>query len=508
MSGKNDVSSNEVGTLVCTFDGPSATEFSFVVTSNASSIPVRTGQFICTKSEEGMLVGMITEVIKSNRYFNRAESVREYERGGHPLSTIFPADRWEFILAKALPMGVFANGDIDRVSFPPSPGEKVYLAEASILAQFLGLDSDSGLDIGNIRYHGVSARLNITRLFQKHVAVLAMSGGGKSYLSSVLIEELLSRNENQGRIATIVVDVHGEYTVFADGDFSDRVDVIRSPYVQIATPLLRAAMYGTFQPQISPIQLRELDRILSKVSKGTKPFSISDVIKAVETDEPINVRTREALLGWLYGLENTGLFGYEENPDLKSCIQPGKCLILDLSETTSLRKKQIMVAYLLWRLFSLRKAGEIAPFVIFLEEAHQFCPEAKMGSAISKNIIETVAREGRKFHSSLCLISQRPVRLSTTVLSQCNTHIILRVTNPYDLDHIRASSEQITRESLKMISTLPVGEALIVGAAVNYPIFVKIRRRRSGKPAHSLTLEEAAKRFEGSLMTKKLPGPS
>ncbi|MFX0096645.1 MAG: ATP-binding protein [Candidatus Hodarchaeota archaeon] len=499
MPKRTDSSSNEVGTLICTFDGPSATEFSFVVTNNALSAPVRTGQFICTKSEDGMLVGMVTEVIKSNRYFNKAESVREYERGGHPLSTIFPADRWEFALAKARPMGVFVNGNIDRVSFPPSPGEKVYLAEKDILARFLGLDLESGLDIGNVRYHGIPARLNITKLLQKHVAVLAMSGGGKSYLSSVLVEELLSRKENQGRIASIIIDVHGEYTAFADGDFSDRVNVMKSAYVQIATPLLSASMYGVFQPQTSPIQLRELSRILSNVYKENKPFSISDVARAVEADDRINVRTRDALLGWLYGLENTGLFGYEENPDLKNVIEPGKCLILDLSETTSLRKKQIIVAYLLWRLFSLRKIGEIAPFAIFLEEAHQFCPEARIGSAISKNIIETVAREGRKFHSSLCLISQRPVRLSTTVLSQCNTHIILRVTNPYDLDHIRASSEQITRESLNMISTLPVGEALIVGAAVNYPIFVKIRKRKSKEPAHSLTLEEAAKRFEGKL---------
>jgi len=94
------------------------------------------------------------------------------------------------------------------------------------------------------------------------------------------------------------------------------------------------------------------------------------------------------------------------------------------------------------------------------------------------------------------LISQRPVRLSTTVLSQANTNIILRVTNPYDLEHIKQSSECITSEVAEMISSLPVGEALIVGEAVNHPIFVKIRKRRSRESAHGISLEEAARGFE------------
>ena len=86
--------------------------------------------------------------------------------------------------------------------------------------------------------------------------------------------------------------------------------------------------------------------------------------------------------------------------------------------------------------------------------------------------------------------------MSTTVLSQCGTHIILRITNPYDLDHIKEGSEQITKESLKMISTLPIGEALVVGSAVNFPIFVKIRKKKSNPKTKFLDLEDSAKNFE------------
>jgi uncharacterized protein len=77
----------------------------------------------------------------------------------------------------------------------------------------------------------------------------------------------------------------------------------------------------------------------------------------------------------------------------------------------------------------------------------------------------------------LCLITQRPVKLSTTVLSQCSNQAILRCTNPYDLDHIGRSSEGIDRSSLDAITTLEVGEALFVGETVSVPTFVKIRKR-------------------------------
>ena len=130
---------------------------------------------------------------------------------------------------------------------------------------------------------------------------------------------------------------------------------------------------------------------------------------------------------------------------------------------------------------------------------HQFAPEHSINkSAISKSIIETIAREGRKFYGQICLISQRPVKLSNTVLSQCNTHIILRVTNPNDLDHIKATSEALTKESTRMISTLPTGNALILGTATNFPIFVKIRERKCKNTTDSEDLESVCKNYSKS----------
>jgi DNA helicase HerA-like ATPase len=86
--------------------------------------------------------------------------------------------------------------------------------------------------------------------------------------------------------------------------------------------------------------------------------------------------------------------------------------------------------------------------------------------------------------------------LDTTTLAQCNTKIILRITNPYDIDHIGKSSEGLDKRSLDMITTMRVGEALLVGEAANYPVFFKVRERKSAKSKHEISLEDAALSFE------------
>jgi DNA helicase HerA-like ATPase len=381
------------------------------------------------------------------------------------------------------------------------------MADDEVLSDIIGFESGEGLVIGTLYQHNTKVSLNLTRLLQKHAAILGMSGGGKSYLASAIIEELLLRRKEQGRLAVIVVDVHGEYTSFAEKptqtnieDFSDRVTVLKGSYIEIAARHLTPVLIMDLAPQMSVIQARELSRIVDdmkkKMMESKQTFALSDIINAVESDERINPRSKEALLGWLYDIDSLKIVGREENPNLDDALLPGKAVIIDLSDTVAMRRKQIIVTYLATRLFSLRRREEVPPFVMILEEAHQFCPEGSKSHAPSRGIIETIAREGRKFFASLVLISQRPVRLSTTVLSQCNTHIVMRVTNPYDLQHIGESSEGIDRPALDMISSLRAGEALIAGSAVNFPIFISIRKRKSNEPRLSRSLEDTAKRFD------------
>jgi hypothetical protein len=492
-----------IGTVISTGSSPSTSKFSFVI--NAKRI--RKGQFVCCDSPEGRTVARIADIIKTNHYFERAESVQEFERSGKSLAELFPAARWEYLVADAVALGVCSNGQLLRSAYPPSPGTKVRLVDSKTLADFFGLDLAKGLHLGKIEHHDVDVKLSLTRLLHKHLAILGISGSGKSYCVADLIEELLDRPPEHGQLAIIVIDTHGEYIGFAeDPAYRQKADVVLGRNFRIGVPGLSASMIAEFIPALTAVQRRELNKLLAKLNeeKRGKVFDLRDVLTKLESDEIIKKSdTRGILYTYLYDLANTRLFGGYDDPALEKLAAPQHLTIVDISDITNLREKQIIVAYLARKLFEARRAKAIPPFVLIIEEAHNFAPEGvHREGAISKRIIERLAREGRKFHTCLCLVSQRPIQLSTTALSQCNTHIIMRVTNPYDLDHIGRSSEGLTADVLKTISSLRTGDALIVGEAVNVPLFMRVRKRRSMASERGIPLEAACLEF-ASDMTKR-----
>jgi len=484
----------EVGTVISTPEA-SSTQFSFVL-NQEKGISVRKGQFVQLETEEGLLIARISEIFKTNRYFTRAESVREYERSGKLLPEFFPVERWEYLVADAVPLGIFSDGMQKRVTFPPSPGLKVFLADAKILSEFLGLD-ENGLNIGEIEFHNLQAKLNLTKLFQKHCSILAQTGAGKSYLVSVLLEEILDRKEELGKPAVIVIDPHGEYLGFGEDNYSNKTKIFDNNNLKIAAHSLSANQICELQPFISPVEKRELTRIIEKLKEEKIAYDMNELIAAVEISD-IKPNIKAPLVSWLNDLNSTGIFSNVTKPSLEELAKIGQLSIIDLSNFVHLRDKQIIVTFIARKLFEARRANKIPPFILFIEESHQFSPEREEKfQAISKSIIETIAREGRKFGASLVLISQRPIQLSVTALSQCNTSILLRIVNPYDIKHISESCEAISSDIIEMLPGLKVGEAIITGAVVNYPIIVKVRKRKSKEsPKIGIKLEEAIKKYK------------
>ena len=492
----------EIGTVISTLNTPSSREFSFVINENLEE-PVRKGQFVQLKTVEGILIARISEIVKYNRYFMRAESVREYERNGKNLFEIFPAGRWECLIANAVSLGIYLNGTQKRVSFPPSPGQKVFRVDEKLLFDFLGLDKERGLNIGKVEFHEIDSCLNLTKLFQKHCAILSQTGFGKSHLVSILIEEILDRKEEYGKPAVIVVDPHGEYSGFAkDEKYMQKIKIFDKSNIKIATQNLSSHQICEFQPLITSVGRRELNKIIKQLKEAKEVYDMNELITSIEMSN-IKQVTKIPLISWLNDLNSTKLFDKFDSPSVEELARLGGLSILDLSDFIHLRDKQIVVAYFLRRLFEARRKNEIPPFIFIVEEAHQFNPEqTKEERAISKRIIEIVAREGRKFNASLVLVSQRPIQLSTTALSQCNSHIILRVSNPYDLEHIGKSCEGVTRDMLKLIPGLKVGEAIVTGEVVNYPLLVKVRERKSKKSEKGIKLEDALIKYRNELKQK------
>jgi DNA helicase HerA-like ATPase len=498
-------STARLGTVVSTDSGPNVMEFSFVVEGDSKEVVARRGEFISVVTDNGVVIARVQDLVRTNRYYQHAEAVREYQSRGEPLRSIFPTDRWQYTVAKAKVLGLWSEGRTIRPFFSVSPGAVVRRPDEGTLASFLKLDVKNGLNLGTLAYQRLEFTPSIDRLLSKHLAILAMSGAGKSYFVSVLLEELLARTKEQGRLSVIVIDVHGEYSYLKDlepenlglpeGEF--RVEHIRASHFQIPVQLLTAESIGALVADMSSIQVRDLRRVISEMQDSLKSgYTLADIVTYIRDDETISKNTKEALIGWLFSLDETSLFGKGATPDIRTIIRPGKITLIDLSDFISLKKKQIVVSYLANELLRLRRRGDIPPFLLILEEAHQFCPEGRHEIALPKSRIETIAREGRKFHALLCLISQRPVKLSTTVLSQCSNQAIFRCTNPYDLDHIGRSSEGIDRPSLDAITTLEIGEALFIGEAVSVPTFVKIRKRHFEPSGLSQSLSEAVKKAD------------
>ncbi len=494
-----------LGTVICTDDGPNVMEFSFVTEGTGSDVVVRRGQFVSIITDAGIVIARVQNLIRTNRYYQHAEAVREYQSKGEPLRAIFPTDRWLYTIAEARVLGLWVDNHTVRPYFAVPPGATVRHVDDDVLASFLGLDMQHGLNLGTLAHHNLPFTPHLSRLLSKHLAILAMSGAGKSYFVSVLLEELLSRPKSLGRLPVIIIDVHGEYAYLKDitpeslgvSSGSFEVEHIRGSHYQIAVDSLTVEALASYAVEMSAVQLRDLKRIISEIRTTSKHgYTLSDIIDLVRNDDSIKGNTRDAIVGWLGDLESTNLFGKAATPHVEDLVRPGKLTILDLSDFISLRKKQIVVANLAHELLYKRRLGKIPPFLLILEEAHQFCPESRQELALPKARIETIAREGRKFFALLCLVSQRPVKLSTTVLSQCTNQAILRCTNPYDLEHIGRTSEGIDRASLDAITTLEVGEALFIGESVTMPTFVKIRRRHFNPPASQSDLIETIQKAD------------
>lgn len=496
-----------LGTVISTDDSPATLKYAFVLDEGS---PVKKGQFIQTTSEEGIVFGYVSEITRANRYFERAESVAEYERET-PIATHFPIKSWEYAIAEVRVLGrMEKRGEHyfqSRVSLPPSPGTKVIEADETLLKDFVGF-VPNGLMLGKLQNHDVEAKIDMTRLFQKHLAILAMSGAGKSHLASVMLEELLDRPKEHGRIAIVIIDIHGEYSGFKqDPTYGRQVRVINGKDITIPFRRLNSRMLSSWF-SVPPAGQNELNKLLREMRSQEKNerqlFSVNDLIKKVETSS-ISKNIKDALMRPLYELRSINLITQsKENPKLRQQVLPGEMLVLDLSDLDDMRKKKVIVSYIADRLFRLRAKNEIPPTFFLVEEAHNFAPEkAKAAHNPSKSIIEKIAREGRKFGIALGVVSQRPVNLSTTTLSQCNTHVLLRVTNPNDLKHIEESAEGIDSRMARSITSLKVGEGIIVGEAVRYPIFVEIRDRKSkkiekGRPLHeqAIAYESEAKKSE------------
>ncbi len=401
----------------------------------------------------------------------------------------------------------------------PKPGQKVYVVPREELKQILG---DGDIDLGTLSYDSeIPFKLKLNMLCSRHFAVLAMTGAGKSNAVAVILASILSRYP-YARI--VLIDTHSEYVPLKE-KFGDKVRVL-SPIGKIGR-LVEVRYDVKPQPLEIPLWtlgLEELASLLRLGPQATKQIMyLRNALQAVRrrrypiasTDDPIFFRADELrneievagpsrdkslldlVLKFESLLENSELFyitrprmsdefydkmsGGEPQRSVKTylkifgdMLKPG-INIIALGGLPSEAQASTAATILrsLWRVIGASVlAGHRIPVLIIVEEAHAYAPQGKWSPA--RDILEKIAKEGRKFGVGLGVVSQRPRELSQTLLAQCGTLIALRTSNPEDQRHIMRSMEDIMNEMVEGLSGLGTGEALVSGPAAPLPAIVKV----------------------------------
>ena len=107
-----------VGKVIASDQGPTVFGFSFVVDEI-----VKKNQFVTVKSKNGLILGRVTNVFKTNKYFESIGAVKELSK--NEMDFAFPTKDWEYTVAIVKCLGAFKNNIFVRVLYPQSPGEKV-----------------------------------------------------------------------------------------------------------------------------------------------------------------------------------------------------------------------------------------------------------------------------------------------------------------------------------------------------------------------------------------------
>ena len=141
------------------------------------------------------------------------------------------------------------------------------------------------------------------------------------------------------------------------------------------------------------------------------------------------------------------------------------------------RLAKVLVKILSKMLFDFAKSRTdraSIPFHLFIEEAHRYVVKDNDVFLLGYNIFERIAKEGRKYGVILDLVSQRPVEISDTVISQMSNFLILKMTHPKDLDYIEKMLPNISGDVIDKLNSLQPGTLVAFGTAFKIPLLIKM----------------------------------
>jgi DNA helicase HerA-like ATPase len=454
--------------------------------------------------------GRIIELVRSNPFLPLEAGQELAEEGINMLDTIlsFSRDQTE---ARVLVLGCDSEGDarnLRPLNYPVTPGAEVILPPADTVRTILtGDENVHRLHLGHlIGRPDVAVSLKTNSIVARHMAILAMTGGGKTVATRRVIRELLD-----AQYPLVIFDPHGDYLGFWSKRNLFPKNNIRLFYPNVRVQdetrnlmsfLIKEMTQGLTEPQRDVFEAALEDVRVDEQGTDVMMF-ISRLLQKLENMKddgqkrhggtiPAVKRALRIVHGHLAAMQKSNErlraqprlkdFDFQPLPDPMSSphelVRPGQASIIYLGGYDHITQSTV-VALVLKVLFERRASmsNEIPPLLAVIEEAHNFIPSHSEGQTgtPSVEIIRKVITEGRKFGVGLLLISQRPSRLDETTLSQCNTYMIFRLVNPKDQSFVEKVMENLTKADSRLLPSFGPGQGIVSGQAVRFPLLVQVK---------------------------------
>jgi len=388
------------------------------------------------------------------------------------------------------------------VSVFPALGDPVYSAQDSDLAEVYAYPDKAAVRIGSLHQNGeVPALISVDDLLGKHFAILGTTGTGKSCAAALILRSILAQHPN-GHV--LVLDIHNEYApaiggmaeVFAPGK-------LRLPFWLLTFEEIEEIVLGTGSKDreaeanvLNEMILAAKRQYLGDADRSGRvtvdtpvPYRLGDMLRFIDDaagklDRPRDAAPYLRLKARVRALQADPrfdfMFGGIAVSDNMAAILSGlfrvpvegrPVSILDLSGVPS-EILNVVISVLCRMVFDFALWSDRAvPIMLVCEEAHRYAPQnPALGFEPTKRALYRIAKEGRKYGVSLCVISQRPSELSVDILSQCNTIYALRMSNQKDQDFVRSTLTESGLGLLNFLPSLRNGEAIAIGEGVPVPM--------------------------------------
>jgi uncharacterized protein len=408
--------------------------------------------------------------------------------------------------------GIFQRG----VTAYPALGDRVRCATKDELLRAFTPPKESSVRIGVIRQdQSIPAMIKTDDMLGKHFAILGTTGTGKSCTTALILRNVLEANP-QAHI--VLLDPHNEYaTSFGEMaevitphnlhlpywllTFEELVEVLignpeeRKQEIEVLIELIPQCKgkFGTKQGGNERTQLKRGATLASRYTVDTPvPYRMSDLIGMIDDKmgmlenkrdlspyrwlkARIDLISQDPRYGFMFG-------GFTVNDSMASILGrffriPVNGKPITILELTGLPTEivNVVVAVLCRMTFDFALWGEgHVPVTLVCEEAHRYVPaNSTSGFEPAKRAIAKIAKEGRKYGASLCIVTQRPAEIDPTILSQCNTVFALRMSNDRDQAIVQSAIADTGSGLLEFLPALGAREAIAFGDGMTLPVRIK-----------------------------------